>query len=701
MADLRQDLEALARLYDIQLSYFDIKGATFVASDEALLALLPQLGAPVRALEDVPAALVARRLELAHRVLEPVLVAWGEEAPQVTLQLPADAVSGPLLATVTLEGGERFELSQDLSTLARDAAHEVEGQRFVRVHFGLGRNLPFGYHRLAVELAGARHEAALFAAPEAAWLPETPRHWGVFAPTYALRSATDLGVGGLAELERLIDFTAELGGHVVGTLPLTSTFLRELASPSPYTPVSRLFWNELYLDLERLPELASCAPARARMESAEFKAEAEALRARSNADHVGAMALVRSVLAPLAEHAFAADSPHRAELEAALASQPRLVEYARFRAVVEQRGDSWHGWPEALKAGPAGVTDADLDEAAFRYHAYVQVRMAQQVEALAARASADGGGLYLDMPLGVHPDGFDAWAYRDQFLSAASAGAPPDDLFAGGQDWGFRPLSPHAVRASGYAYVIACIKQQMACAGALRVDHVMGLHRLFCIPHGMPGSQGVYIQYRAEELYAILTIESHRERCFIIGEDLGTVPDEVRAAMDRHRLLRMYVMQFALQPDRARAVAEPPAQAVASVNTHDTPTFASFWEGKDIDTRVALGHTSPQEAEAERAGRGPLKEAVIGYLQDHHVLGEATRTADVLGGALNLAASSDVRLLLVNLEDLWGETQAQNVPGTVTEHPNWQTRCQYPLEGLLEVPGLFGTLREIHRRRQR
>lgn len=703
MGDLRSQLEDLARLYDVELSYHDITGEHFVATDDALLALLPQLGASLSGMQDVPQALADRQRELAERVLEPVFVAWDDEAPQLTLQLPEGGPDVQVRVQVTLEAGPQFELSQALSSLERIDRKVVQGQAYETVRIGLGHNLPHGYHRVQVELLADQgpqtHRALLIAAPMRAWLPETNTDWGLFAPTYALRSASDLGVGGLGELERLVDLTRELGGRVVGTLPLTSTFLRELASPSPYGPVSRLFWNELYIDLQRLPELATCTEAQQRLHSDAVRLEVSALRDAPLAQHQAAMAVIRSILEPLAEAAFAPGSPTRQEILQKLEAAPYLSEYAKFRATIEKRQDAWHVWPDEVAAGNFGPQT--YDEAAWRYHAYVQVRMADQVSALAKRARQGGGGLYLDLPLGVHPDGYDAWRFKDQFMGACSAGAPPDDLFAGGQDWGFRPLMPHAIRESGYEYVIACLHKQFACAGALRVDHVMGLHRIFCIPHGMSGKKGIYVRYRAEELYAILTLESHRNRCFVIGEDLGTVPNEVREAMDRHGLLRMYVMQFALSADPERAILTPPAQAVASINTHDTPTFASFWEDRDIATRVELQHCTRECAERELQTRRPVRESVVKYLQSHHVLGEHTSTADVLGGALNLAASSDARLVLINLEDLWGETHAQNVPGTVNEHANWQNRCRHSLERIPEVPGLFDTLREIDRRRSR
>lgn len=703
MGALRNQLEELSRLYEIELSYYDIQGTQFIAATDALLSMLNQLGAEVPTLEHVPEALKARRKALAGRVLEPVFVCWDDHAPEIEVQLAKAALRSRVRVRVTLEDGSQFEHGQALSTLQETSTRVVQDETYVTLAIGLGRSVPHGYHRIEVQLPDAvgapLYKAMLLAAPTRAWLPEANRDWGLFSPTYALRSESDLGVGGLAELERLVDLTRELGGQVVGTLPLNATFLRELSSPSPYGPVSRLFWSELYIDLERLPELASCPAALAIMNSEAFKARVQEFRAAPHADHIGVMALLRSVLEPLAEMAFGAKTQTRDELLQQLEAAPHLDEYATFRAVIEKRGDSWHSWPEAIAKG--SFSDTDYDRAAWRYHAYVQVRMAEQIDAIAKRAKVSGGGLYLDLPLGVHPDGYDAWRFKGQFLAASSAGAPPDDLFAGGQDWGFRPLHPEAIRESGYEYVIACLHKQFESAGALRVDHVMGLHRLFCIPHGMEGTKGLYVRYRAEELYAILTLESHRNRCFVIGEDLGTVPDEVREAMERHGLLRMYVMQFALSTDAKNAVAPPPAQAVASINTHDTPTFASYWQDEDIDTRLRLEHCTRPQAKQERAARKPLREAVVQYLRDQHTLGEAHETADVLGGALNYAASSDARLVLINLEDLWGETHAQNVPGTVHEHANWQNRCQHALESLPEVPGLVDTLREIDRRRQR
>ena len=696
MGEPESSLEALARAYGIQLSFYDIQGRYYEATEEALLALLPRLGAELETSSDVSHALAARAQQVSGRMLDPVYVAWDGLRPEIPVRLSAPPNDGRAEVTLHLESGEKRTTHVRLSELPVVDAPTLAGRSLERRALPVDGPLPLGYHRLEVEVGNHRTEARLIAAPQRAHVP-TGRRWGLFAPTYALRSNTDRGIGTLAELSALWTLAEAHGAQYLGTLPLTSAFLRELFNPSPYAPVSRLFWNELYLQLEQTPEYARSAPAQAHLARAAFREEADMLRRPNLADYRRQAALLRPAAEHLVRTAFDAGSPSRAELEQEARSNPRLADYAQFVATVEHRETSFHVWPERMQRGR--IEPGDYAEANYRYHLYMQVRMRQQIEALSSRAKAGGGGLYLDMPVGVHPDGYDAWRFADCFLDGVSAGAPPDGLFSGGQDWGFRPLHPENIRTRGYDYVIASLRNQLQYAGALRIDHVMGLHRLFCIPDGFENRQGMYVAYPAEELYAILTLESQRHRCAIIGEDLGTVPDEVRASMRTHDLHRMYVMQFSFSADPNHAVAPPPAAASISINTHDTPTFAAFWNGEDIDQRVRLQHTSPEEAEQERAGRARMREAVVQFLRAHHFLGAAAETSDVLGGALNFAASSEARLLLVNLEDLWQEIHPQNVPGTTTEHPNWRHRAPHCIEDLEAVPGLVDTLREISRRR--
>ena len=213
----------------------------------------------------------------------------------------------------------------------------------------------------------------------------------------------------------------------------------------------------------------------------------------------------------------------------------------------------------------------------------------QQVAALADKMRSGGLGLYLDLPLGVHRLGYDTWCYPDLFVSGASGGAPPDAVFTKGQDWGFPPLHPDHLRASGYQYFIAGLRSHLQRAGILRIDHVMGLHRLFWIPAGMSASSGVYVRYPADELYAVLCLESHRSRSLIVGENLGTVPARVNAAMRRHGVRGTYVVQYELQPRSDRPLAPVHRQTVASVNTHDMPPLAAFWKGSELDDLHDLG----------------------------------------------------------------------------------------------------------------
>ncbi len=484
------------------------------------------------------------------------------------------------------------------------------------------------------------------------------------------------------------------GGSAVGTLPLLASFLDEPLSPSPYAPVSRLFWNELYLDPARIPESKRCRRVAGLTASAARRARQKDLRRADLIDYRATMRIRRELLEEMSRCFFERPGRDRRDYDEFVASTPALLDYARFRAVGERRRTSWHGWPERLRNGR--LRSGDYDPATARYHTYVQWRAHQQM-GNAARAARRGAlGLYLDLPLGVHPDGYDVWRWGECFAAGVSGGAPPDDFFTRGQDWGFPPLHPERIREQGYGYWIDCLRHHLRRAGLLRIDHVMGLHRLYWVPHGMSATEGVYVRYRPEEFYAILCLESHRSRAMVVGEDLGTVPPEVRPAMDRHRIQRMYVLQFEVGEDSRRALAQAPEASVAGLNTHDMPTFAGFWEGLDIADRVSLGLLDEEAAGVERRRREKLRSSLITYLRRAGLLrGGRARPQEVLKAVLAFLGKSPARFVMVNLEDLWLERAPQNTPGTTVERPNWKRRAAHgraEITTMRSVAALLGAL---------
>ncbi len=286
---------------------------------------------------------------------------------------------------------------------------------------------------------------------------------------------------------------------------------------------------------------------------------------------------------------------------------------------------------------------------------------------------------------------------REAFAVEASGGAPPDAVFTKGQDWGFPPLHPGRIREQGYRYVLAYVRRQLQYAGVLRIDHMPVFHRLFWVPRGLEASQGVYVRYPAEELYALFSLESHRHQAMLVGEDLGTVPPEVPESMARHNVHRMYVVQYVLQDDPEEVLPVIPAGSIASVNTHDMPPFAAYWQGLDIRQRQELGLLGDQDPNREREHRRAMLDALVNFLREQGRLGEAGDVASVLRACLSHLAASEARIVLVNLEDLWLETQPQNVPSTAGECPNWRNKARYALEQFRALPEVIETLRRIDR----
>lgn len=691
MANEHDDLQRLARLYGIQTSYTDAQGKHVEAGPESLLGVLRALGAPVEAPGDVAEALRAREEEIAERVLEPVVVAWDGHAHDLEIRLRG--AHGSLACHLDLENGERRGWVLDVESLARTG----ESTR----RLTLPESLPLGYHRLRVESGGRSTESVVLSAPTRAYTDRRPL-WGLFLPLYALRTERSWGAGDFSDLETLAEWTASLGGGVVATLPMLAAFLDEPFEPSPYAPASRLFWNEIYLDPRRLPEFEEHAAARRLLESPELQNEIEALQREPQVDYARLASLKRRILEELAHRFFARPGSRYDDFDRFVRRKKDLEVYAAFRAVGDRRGEPWQLWPERLRDGT--LATADFDEEDHRYYLWTQWACDQQLAALAKEARRRGPGLYLDLPLGVHGSAFDVWRERGLFAQKAAAGAPPDTFFTKGQNWGFPPLNPERLRETGYAHLVDSFRHHLEHAGLLRIDHVMQLHRLFWIPQGMEAADGVYVTYPADELYAVLTLESHRHQAMIVGENLGTVPPEVYEAMDRHDVMGMYVVQYELQPG-SQGLREPPARTAASLNTHDMPMFSAFLEAKDVDDLESLGFFDADQARAERERRAQLRREMERDIPEE-VRAEADGDQEAIDRAvlrqlLEWLAASPARMVLVNLEDLWGETEPQNVPGTHTERPNWRRKARFSFEEFSQSPEVVDSLRKVDELRRK
>ena len=697
-------LHRLARLYGVQVRYRDGLGAACESPPETLLAILAQLGAPVSTMKDISSAVAARRREIWGELVEPVVVLRGRgRRATVPLRIPASGEASTLAAELEFENGRApLRWRQRVSEMASLGEVRVGRRRFEAKSLTLPGPAPEGYHTLRLTLGRREAEALVIAAPRTAFSmnPADRRGWGLFLPLYALRTHRGSASGDFSDLESFLDWTMELGGSTVGTLPLTACYLDHPFHPSPYTPVSRRFWNEFYLDPEIAPEIEQSPEARSLLGSAAYASEQERLRRLDLVDQRREMALKRPVLEALERTLAARPSTRQDEFRAYVASRPDLDLYARFRAVVEARKSLWPDWPARLRAGT--ILDRDFDGAARRYHLYVQWLADQQLTALAERAAIRGGGLYLDLPLGVHAGGFDVWEDPESFALGVTGGAPPDRFFTRGQNWGFTPQHPEKIRRRRYRSLIACLRRHLRCASRLRVDHVMALHRLYWVPRGQQADQGAYVRYKARELYAILALESRRHKTMMVGEDLGTVPRYVRSRMKEHGIYRMSVAQFEFR-SRSRSPLRPVAgNVVASLNTHDMRPFAGFWKQRDIDDQVDLGLLAAEDSMKDRDRREAVKQALrrrfLGRRRERSAADEIRRIVKAL---LHARAASRASLLLINLEDAWGETRAQNTPGTVAERPNWRRRARYGFEAVKCMSAVRSLLREVDRLRKK
>ena len=513
----------------------------------------------------------------------------------------------------------------------------------------LPADLPLGYHHLH---AGGRSRL-LVVTPPRCHLPAA-RGFGFAVQLYATRSAASWGIGDLTDLAGLAGWAAGLGAATLLVNPLHAGLPLLPIEPSPYFPTSRLFLDPLYLRPER---------AGGDTDVSDLAAAARLLNRERRIDRDQVALLKMSAL----EREFI-DTAHPGEAETALKARPRLHDFGLFCALAERHGRDWRDWPRPLaRRDPAAIRAAAAELAGrVRFHAWVQLQLDRQLEEAGAALP-----LIRDLAVGFHPGGADAWLWQDLVVPGVTVGAPPDSFNTRGQDWGIAAFHPWKLRAAGYAPLIETLRANLREGAGLRIDHVMGLQRLWCIPSGGGPADGCYLGYPAGDLLGIVALESVRHRATVIGEDLGTVPTGFRSRLRRRGLLSYVVLLFEDLPP-----ARWPRQALAAVTTHDLPTVTGLWDGSDLRARRRSGLPASASATLElverlRQGGGPARDAESSAAVVH---------------AHRRLAGSPCTLLAATLEDVAEVQERPNQPGSAGESPNWSLALPLPRERLQELP---------------
>jgi 4-alpha-glucanotransferase len=487
-------------------------------------------------------------------------------------------------------------------------------------------------------------------------LPPDLRTWGWAVQLYAARSRESWGMGDLADLRRLARWSSGLGAGVLLLNPLYASVPRIPEDPSPYSPSSRLYLNPLYLRIEEVPGAQELGA-----EVAKLGAAGRALNHERVVDRDAVARLKRQALDALWQR-FRGDPAF--DRYCAEEGEP-LRSFAIFSTLAERHPGPWTEWPADSRhpESPAVERFAAAQATRVRFHQWMQWLLDQQL----ARAAREMP-LVLDFPIGVDPDGADAWRWQDVIATGARIGAPPDPYNARGQEWGLPPFVPHRLRARAYAPFVQAIRATLRHAGGLRIDHVMGLFRLFWVPRGLAPTDGGYVRYPADELLELVALESQRAGAFVVGEDLGTVERGVRERLAARLVLSSRVMWFERDhPERY------PELAMASVTTHDLPTIAGVWSGADGREQAKLGLAVNIEGHA----------AIQRRLATLAGVPEGGAVARVIEGAYRALAAAPSRVLIATLDDALAAEERPNIPGTTTiERPNWSIPLPLPLEGL-------------------
>jgi 4-alpha-glucanotransferase len=691
----------LAQLHGVAESYLDYRGRPREVSIESRAAILAAMGVDASEEASAHSAISQHEITRWTRMAPPVVVASESGPIRLSVTAPKALRAKSIGWTLRLENGDTRDGTASLASLATIENGEADGCAYSRLALELPAG-PLGYHTLSLTLdTGLSAEVRVIVAPERCYEPAAlargERVWGIAVQLYSLRSERNWGMGDFRDLRELIRLAAPLGGVVIGLNPLHALMPADPAQISPYSPSSRLFLNVLYISVEDAPDYAESAAAKSLVAERRFQALLRNLRATKNVDYVRVAGAKFEVLKLLyanfrSEH-LGRDSPRAAAFREFVASQGDPLQlhatYDALDAHWRLQGPQywgWPSWPEEYQdpTSPAVMRFARERAQDIEYFLYLQwladaqLREAQQT----ARECGMSIGLYGDVAVGANSAGSETWSNRHLYLQGASVGAPPDPLALKGQDWGIPPQHPEELRAQQYRPFISLVANNMHEVAALRLDHVMTLYRLWWVPRGRLSKDGAYVHYPLDDLIAILALESERNHCVVIGEDLGTVPAAMTHAMERYGAYHYKVLFFEQTPG---GQFKPPSayvrSALAAVTTHDLPTLRGWWEEHDLHLRDRLDLYPSEELklQAHSARASDRRELLLALVAAGLWRWRPEEPPPPYSAALSRAIHaflglSNASIAIIQIEDLIGMSDPVNVPGTHTDHANWQRK---------------------------
>ena len=684
MTELAGSLVELARRYGVAATYDDWTGGHQVVSESTLVSVLTALGVAAGTEDERQGALRALDEDHWRRVLPPTIVTRTGRATSFWVHVTH---GGDVGGWIRLEDGT---VRTGLRQLVNDTPpRDLDGRLIGEASFELPADLPIGYHRLHVTAGGVDADAALIVAPDAAVLPASlggGRTWGVATQLYSVRSERSWGIGDLTDLTDLAVWSASrYGAGFVLVNPLHAAAPTPPMEPSPYLPTSRRFVNPIYLRVEAIQEFAYVGD-RGELRKARSVAQARAKKS-TLIDRDSVWKIKRAALRAVyrVKRSAGRDLAYAAYRER---EGRNLDDFAIWCALAEKYGSDWHFWPEELRhPGSAAVAAFAAKRAdAVDFHRWLQWQLDDQLTAAQATAVQAGMalGVMHDLAVGVDPNGADAWALQDTLALGVSVGAPPDEYNQLGQDWSQPPWRPDRLVEQGYEPFRALVNALLRHAGGIRIDHIIGLFRLWWIPKGADPREGTYVRYDHEALIGIVALEAYRSGAVVVGEDLGTVEPWVRDYLAERGLLGTSILWFEL--DRAgeggpAGAPLPPRKwreySLSSVTTHDLPPTAGYLAGEHVRIRQELGLLTRPAAD-ELSDDKAEQAAWLAVLREMGLLGDDPSVQEIVSALYAYLGRTPSRLLALALPDAVGDVRAQNQPGTTDEYPNWRVKLAGP-----------------------